>query len=114
MLISFMWKSTDKRFLPVCYDDEQGKKGSGTRWLVSSLFDVCSQSTLADIDKNEEIRIPWGSGNNSFIQFFSLLSFSALCKESELLFRHSRICGGEWEHCKHRFEPYINQSIANL
>ncbi|XP_035703094.1 dual 3',5'-cyclic-AMP and -GMP phosphodiesterase 11 isoform X2 [Folsomia candida] len=40
----------------------QGKKGSGTRWLVSSLFDVCSQSTLADIDKNEEIRIPWGSG----------------------------------------------------
>ncbi len=41
---------------------KQGKKGSGNRCLVSSLFDVCSQSTLADIDKNEEIRIPWGSG----------------------------------------------------
>jgi len=29
---------------------------------VSSLFDVCSQSTLEDMEKKEEIRIPWGSG----------------------------------------------------
>lgn len=29
---------------------------------MSSLFDVCSQSTLADMEKKEEIRIPWGYG----------------------------------------------------
>jgi len=40
----------------------QGKKGSPNRCLVSSLFDVCSQSTLADMENKEEIRIPWGSG----------------------------------------------------
>ncbi|CAG7733848.1 unnamed protein product [Allacma fusca] len=40
----------------------QGKKGSQSCYLVSTLFDVCSQSTLADMEKKEEIRIPWGSG----------------------------------------------------
>lgn len=29
---------------------------------MSSLFDVSSQSTLEDMEKKEEIRIPWGSG----------------------------------------------------
>lgn len=30
--------------------------------LVSKLFDVCSRSTLQEMEKKEEIRIPWGTG----------------------------------------------------
>jgi dual 3',5'-cyclic-AMP and -GMP phosphodiesterase 11 len=40
----------------------QGERGSESRCLVSKLFDVCSQSTLEEMEKKEEIRIPWGSG----------------------------------------------------
>ena len=40
----------------------QGKKGTSSHCLVSSLFDVNSQSTLADMEKKEEIRIPFGVG----------------------------------------------------
>ncbi|XP_045025389.1 dual 3',5'-cyclic-AMP and -GMP phosphodiesterase 11 isoform X4 [Daphnia magna] len=40
----------------------QGERGSESRCLVSKLFDVCSQSTLKEMEKKEEIRIPWGSG----------------------------------------------------
>ncbi|KAJ1522272.1 hypothetical protein ONE63_002574 [Megalurothrips usitatus] len=32
------------------------------RMLVSKLFDVCSRSTLAEMEKKEEIRISWGTG----------------------------------------------------
>lgn len=32
------------------------------RFLVSKLFDVCSKSTLTEMEKKEEIRIPWGTG----------------------------------------------------
>lgn len=32
------------------------------RILVSKLFDVCSKSTPEQMEKLEEIRIPWGSG----------------------------------------------------
>lgn len=32
------------------------------RFLVSKLFDVCSKSTLMEMEKKEEIRIPWGTG----------------------------------------------------
>ncbi|XP_071051898.1 dual 3',5'-cyclic-AMP and -GMP phosphodiesterase 11 isoform X3 [Onthophagus taurus] len=51
----------------------QGEKGGGCtpsppgqaprgRCLVSKLFDVCSKSTLAEMEKKEEITIPWGTG----------------------------------------------------
>lgn len=51
----------------------QGEKGGGCtplppgqaprgRCLVSKLFDVCSKSTLVEMEKKEEIRIPWGTG----------------------------------------------------
>ncbi len=40
----------------------QDVPGSDSRCLVSTLFDVCSQSTLKEIEKKEEIHIPWGSG----------------------------------------------------
>ena len=40
----------------------QGERGSESRCLVSKLFDVCSLSTLKEMEKKEEIRIPWGSG----------------------------------------------------
>lgn len=40
----------------------QGERGSESRCLVSKLFDVCSQSTLKEMEKKEEIRIPWGTG----------------------------------------------------
>lgn len=40
----------------------QGERGSDARCLVSKLFDVCPQSTLQEMEKKEEIRIPWGTG----------------------------------------------------
>lgn len=36
--------------------------GCNSRCLVSKLFDVCSRSTLQEMEKKEEIRIPWGTG----------------------------------------------------
>ena len=45
----------------------QGERGSDSRCLVSKLFDVCSQSTLEEMEKKEEIRIPWGSGIVGFV-----------------------------------------------
>lgn len=35
--------------------------------LVSKLFDVCSRSTLAEMEKKEEIRISWGMGIVGFV-----------------------------------------------
>ncbi|XP_050298984.1 dual 3',5'-cyclic-AMP and -GMP phosphodiesterase 11 isoform X4 [Anthonomus grandis grandis] len=35
---------------------------SRSRCLVSKLFDVCSRSTLMEMEKKDEIRIPWGTG----------------------------------------------------
>ncbi|XP_070170695.1 dual 3',5'-cyclic-AMP and -GMP phosphodiesterase 11 isoform X3 [Polyergus mexicanus] len=32
------------------------------RCLVSKLFDVCSRSTLLEMEKKDEIKIPWGTG----------------------------------------------------
>ncbi|XP_025837140.1 dual 3',5'-cyclic-AMP and -GMP phosphodiesterase 11 isoform X2 [Agrilus planipennis] len=51
----------------------QGTKGGGCtpmppgevprgRCLVSKLFDVCSKSTLSEMEKKDEICIPWGTG----------------------------------------------------
>ncbi|KAE8744838.1 hypothetical protein FOCC_FOCC008562 [Frankliniella occidentalis] len=37
------------------------------RMLVSKLFDVCSRSTLAEMEKKEEIRITWGTGIVGFV-----------------------------------------------
>lgn len=45
----------------------QGEKDSPTRCLVSKLFDVCSRSTLEEMEKKEEIRIPWGTGIVGFV-----------------------------------------------
>lgn len=45
----------------------QGERGSESRCLVSKLFDVCSQSTLEEMEKKDEIRIPWGSGIVGFV-----------------------------------------------
>ncbi|KYN37518.1 Dual 3',5'-cyclic-AMP and -GMP phosphodiesterase 11 [Trachymyrmex septentrionalis] len=39
----------------------QGER-SGTAYLVSKLFDVCSRSTLIEMEKKDEIKIPWGTG----------------------------------------------------
>nr|CAD7573820.1 unnamed protein product [Timema californicum] len=36
--------------------------GYRSRCLVSKLFDVCSRSTLREMEKKDEIRIPWGTG----------------------------------------------------
>ncbi|XP_075230732.1 dual 3',5'-cyclic-AMP and -GMP phosphodiesterase 11-like isoform X2 [Lycorma delicatula] len=38
-----------------------------SRCLVSKLFDVCSRSTLQEMEKKEEIRIPWGMGIVGFV-----------------------------------------------
>ncbi|XP_063244233.1 dual 3',5'-cyclic-AMP and -GMP phosphodiesterase 11 isoform X2 [Bacillus rossius redtenbacheri] len=42
----------------------QGERRAGgrRRCLVSKLFDVCSRSTLQEMEKKDEIRIPWGTG----------------------------------------------------
>lgn len=32
------------------------------RFLVSKLFDVCSRSTLMEMESKDEIKIPWGTG----------------------------------------------------
>ena len=42
----------------------QGEMGSSPRprMLVSKLFDVCSRSTLEEMEKKDEIRISWGTG----------------------------------------------------
>lgn len=56
----------------------QGERGGGCtptpsgqtprgRCLVSKLFDVCSKSTLVEMEKKEEIRIPWGTGIVGFV-----------------------------------------------
>ncbi|XP_026472829.1 dual 3',5'-cyclic-AMP and -GMP phosphodiesterase 11 [Ctenocephalides felis] len=34
----------------------------GRKCLVSKLFDVCSRSTLPEMEKHEEIRVEWGTG----------------------------------------------------
>ncbi|KAF7385268.1 hypothetical protein HZH68_013698 [Vespula germanica] len=39
-----------------------GQTYSKSRCLVSKLFDVCSRSTLLEMEKKDEIKIPWGTG----------------------------------------------------
>ncbi|XP_014602837.1 PREDICTED: dual 3',5'-cyclic-AMP and -GMP phosphodiesterase 11-like [Polistes canadensis] len=39
-----------------------GQSYSRSRCLVSKLFDVCSRSTLLEMEKKDEIKIPWGTG----------------------------------------------------
>ncbi|XP_014256166.1 dual 3',5'-cyclic-AMP and -GMP phosphodiesterase 11 isoform X2 [Cimex lectularius] len=41
--------------------------GCHSRCLVSKLFDVCSRSTLQEMECQEEIRIPWGKGIVGFV-----------------------------------------------
>lgn len=44
-------------------NSEQRETGySRSRCLVSKLFDVCSRSTLLEMEKKDEIKIPWGTG----------------------------------------------------
>lgn len=40
---------------------------NNSRYLVSKLFDVCSKSTLQEMEKKEEIKIPWGTGIVGFV-----------------------------------------------
>lgn len=44
-----------------------GSHGCHSKCLVSKLFDVCSQSTLQEMEKKKEIRIPWGTGIVGFV-----------------------------------------------
>lgn len=37
-------------------------QGCQSKCLVSKLFDVCSRSTLQEMEKKKEIHIPWGTG----------------------------------------------------
>lgn len=43
-------------------DRSPGQSYSRSRCLVSKLFDVCSRSTLMEMEKKDEIKIPWGTG----------------------------------------------------
>ena len=40
----------------------QGDPGTESHCLISDLFDVCSNSTVEEMNKKTEIRIPWDSG----------------------------------------------------
>ena len=40
----------------------KGESGKDNRCLISNLFDVCSKSTVEEMNKKTEIKIPWGSG----------------------------------------------------
>ncbi|RWS31936.1 dual 3':5'-cyclic-AMP and -GMP phosphodiesterase 11-like protein [Leptotrombidium deliense] len=40
----------------------RGEKGDPNRHFVSTLFDVSSNSTLEQVKKSEEVKIPWGTG----------------------------------------------------
>ena len=40
----------------------QGEVGTDSHCLVSDLFDVNINSTVEEMSKKTEIRIPWGSG----------------------------------------------------
>lgn len=42
--------------------EQRGTGYSRSRCLVSKLFDVCSRSTLLEMEKKDEIKIPWGTG----------------------------------------------------
>ncbi|XP_011343086.1 dual 3',5'-cyclic-AMP and -GMP phosphodiesterase 11 isoform X2 [Ooceraea biroi] len=48
------------------FNDEDSRRNdqsySRNRCLVSKLFDVCSRSTLLEMEKKDEIKIPWGTG----------------------------------------------------
>lgn len=37
------------------------------RCLVSKLFDVCPRSTIAEMDRQEEVRVTWGTGIAGFV-----------------------------------------------
>ena len=40
----------------------QGDPGTDSHCLISDLFDVCSNSTVEEMNQKTEIRIPWDSG----------------------------------------------------
>ena len=40
----------------------QGEPGTDSHCLISNLFDVSSNSTVEEMNKKTEIRIPWGNG----------------------------------------------------
>lgn len=40
----------------------QGEPGSDSHCLISNLFDVSSNSTVEEMNRKSEIRIPWGQG----------------------------------------------------
>ncbi|KAK1131994.1 hypothetical protein K0M31_016136 [Melipona bicolor] len=42
--------------------EQRGTGYTRSRCLVSKLFDVCSRSTLLEMEKKDEIKIPWGTG----------------------------------------------------
>ncbi|KAF3425065.1 hypothetical protein E2986_03869 [Frieseomelitta varia] len=42
--------------------EQRGTGYARSRCLVSKLFDVCSRSTLLEMEKKDEIKIPWGTG----------------------------------------------------
>ncbi|XP_011876138.1 PREDICTED: dual 3',5'-cyclic-AMP and -GMP phosphodiesterase 11 isoform X1 [Vollenhovia emeryi] len=41
---------------------QRDQSSARSRCLVSKLFDVCSRSTLLEMEKKDEIKIPWGTG----------------------------------------------------
>lgn len=57
--------STDNANLGKTGNGNSEQRGTGytrSRCLVSKLFDVCSRSTLLEMEKKDEIKIPWGTG----------------------------------------------------
>ncbi|KAG7312318.1 Dual 3'-5'-cyclic-AMP and -GMP phosphodiesterase 11 [Plutella xylostella] len=52
----------DRGSLFLVQGDKTAADNQNGRCLVSKLFDVCSKSTPEQMEKLEEIRIPWGSG----------------------------------------------------
>ncbi|XP_071633561.1 dual 3',5'-cyclic-AMP and -GMP phosphodiesterase 11 isoform X2 [Temnothorax longispinosus] len=44
------------------HNPHRDQSSTRSRCLVSKLFDVCSRSTLIEMEKKDEIKIPWGTG----------------------------------------------------
>ncbi|KAG8239558.1 hypothetical protein J437_LFUL018909 [Ladona fulva] len=57
----------DRGSLFLVQGNSGGCAGVEGRYLVSKLFDVCSKSTLQEMEKREEIRIAWGTGIVGFV-----------------------------------------------
>lgn len=54
--------NTDNGTSRLSGNQDCGQTYSKSRCLVSKLFDVCSRSTLLEMEKKDEIKIPWGTG----------------------------------------------------